>query len=416
MSRTTRTPIARAIAIALTGGLALAACGSSSKPATTASSTAAPGAKATASSAAAAPASTTAAGGTSSSSAAASTTGAPAGGDVKAGAAFPADRCAANKAVGKITYLSGFDFAASASIVEIVVAKEKGYFDKMCLDVDVKPSFSTVNYPLVGANTAQFASAGSYTEMLGYNKDGAHFVAVAIDGKVGIDALLVRPESGITTPAGLKGKKIGVKGALPPAEVALLNKYGLKQGKDYDEVSLDGFDPKVHWALPIDALPVFKSNEPGQLDAAGIKYTMFDPVKEGIPGDFGVIYTSAGFAKDHPIAVQDFLRAAMKGMDDALSDVAGAVKIAVAKINGNGNPNYLSDAGESYRWGVEAKIVKDNTPAGEGIGVVHPDSLAKLVDAYTAAGVFATKPSIDGTYSDALKGVYDPSAKVVWPS
>ncbi len=413
MSRTTRTPIARAIAVALTGGLALAACGSSSKPAATASSTAAPAASTTV----AAPASTTAAGSTSSSSAAAaSTSAAPSSGEVKAGTAFPTDRCAANKAAGKITYLSGFDFAAASSIIEIVVAKEKGYFDKMCLDVDVKPSFSTVNYPLVGANTAQFASAGSYTEMLGYNKDGAHFVAVAIDGKVGVDALLVRPDSGITTPAALKGKKIGVKGALPPAEVALLNRYGLKQGKDYEEVSLDGFDPKVHWALPIDALPVFKSNEPGQLDAAGIKYTMFDPVKEGIPGDFGVIYTNAGFAKDHPIAVQDFLRASMKGMADALADVAGSVKIAVAKINGNGNPNYLSDAGESYRWGVEAKLITDNTPAGEGVGVVHPDSLAKLVDAYTAAGVFTTKPSIDGTYSDALKGVYDSNAKVVWPS
>ena len=414
MSPTTRTPIARAIAVALTGGLALAACGSSSKPAASASTTAAPATNTTAASAAA---STTAAGTSSSSaSTAASASAASSGGDVKAGAAFPADRCAANKAAGKITYLSGFDYAASASIVEIVVAKEKGYFDKMCLDVDVKPSFSTVNYPLVGANTAQFASAGSYTEMLGYNKDGAHFVAVAIDGKVGVDALLVRPDSGVTTPAGLKGKKVGVKGALPPAEVALLNKYGLKQGKDYDEVSLDGFDPKVHWALPIDALPVYKSNETGQLDAAGIKYTMFDPVKEGIPGDFGVIYTNAGFAKDHPIAVQDFVRAAMKGMEDAQADVAGAVKIAVAKINGNGNPNYLSDAGESYRWGVEAKLVKDNTPAGEGIGVVHADALAKLVDAYTAAGVFATRPSIDGTYSDALKGVYDANAKVVWPS
>ena len=41
---------------------------------------------------------------------------------VTAGEAFPADRCAANQAAGKITYLSGFDFAAAASILEVVVA------------------------------------------------------------------------------------------------------------------------------------------------------------------------------------------------------------------------------------------------------------------------------------------------------
>ena len=29
------------------------------------------------------------------------------------------------------------------------MAKNKGYYDKMCLEVEVKPSFSTANYPLV---------------------------------------------------------------------------------------------------------------------------------------------------------------------------------------------------------------------------------------------------------------------------
>ena len=36
---------------------------------------------------------------------------------VTADAPFPAARCEANKAAGKITYLSSFDFSASASIV-----------------------------------------------------------------------------------------------------------------------------------------------------------------------------------------------------------------------------------------------------------------------------------------------------------
>ena len=38
----------------------------------------------------------------------------------------------------------------------------------MCLDVDLKASFSTANYPLVAANEAQFASAGSYAEVADY--------------------------------------------------------------------------------------------------------------------------------------------------------------------------------------------------------------------------------------------------------
>ena len=38
----------------------------------------------------------------------------------------------ANKAAGTITYLSGFDFSASASIVEVIVAKAQGLLRKPC--------------------------------------------------------------------------------------------------------------------------------------------------------------------------------------------------------------------------------------------------------------------------------------------
>lgn len=325
-------------------------------------------------------------------------------------------RCEANRAAGKITYLSGFDLAASASIVEIVVAQKKGYFEAMCLQVDVKASFSTANYPLVGANTAQFASAGSSAELLNFRKDGADFVAVVQDGKQGIDALLVRPEANIKTPADLKGKTIGVKGALPPAEVALLAKYGLKQGKDYKEVSLQGFDPKQHWAQPIDALPVYKSNEPGQLDAAGLKYQVLDPAAEGIPGSFGIIYTNRAFLDAHPTAAQDFVRAALRGLEDALADPDAAAATCFEAITAAGNKNFLSSDGELFRWRREAEIVKASTPVGEPVGLVHKSDLEAIVTTYTAAGVWPTAPSIDGSYDETIaRDVYGPDGKVIWP-
>ena len=337
----------------------------------------------------------------------------PAGDPIAAG--MPADRCEANKKAGKITYLSGFDLAATASIVEVVVAKQKGYFDTMCLDVEVKSSFSTANYPLVAANTAQFASSGSFTEMVANSTGGAKLVAIANSGKTGIDALLVRPDSGINTPADLRGKTIGVKGALPPSEVALLAKYGLKQGVDYKEVSLQGFDPKQHWAQPIDALPVFKSNEPGQLDAAGIKYVMFDPAKENIPGTFGILYTSQKFVTEHPTAVQDFVRASMKGMQDAIANPDEASKLCFQQITAGGNKNFLSESGETYRWNVEAKIVTESSK-GQPVGLIDAPMLNGLIDAYVTAGVLKAKPDLAGTYNaDLIKGVYGPDGKVIWP-
>ena len=334
---------------------------------------------------------------------------------VSAAAISDAD-CAANKAAGKITYLSSFDFAAAASIVDVVVAKEKGYFDKMCLDVDLKPSFSTANYALVAANTAQFSSAGSYTEILNFSKDGAAFVALADYGHTPIEELLVKGDGGITTLEGLKGKTIGVKGDIPPSIVAMLAKAGLKRGTDYKEVLLDGFDPVVQ-LKQVDALPVYKSNEPGQLDRAGVKYTAFNPTDSGTPGSFGLLYASQKFAADNPTVVRDFIRASLKGMQDAIADPAGAVALSVKQINAAGNKNYLTEEGENFRWTAELAEVQKGTPSGP-VGIIDPAQLKAEVDAYAEAGIFkGGKPAMDGTYNaDLAKSLYGADGKVSWPS
>jgi ABC-type nitrate/sulfonate/bicarbonate transport system substrate-binding protein len=326
------------------------------------------------------------------------------------------DRCEANKAAGTITYLSSFDFAATASIVDVVVAKQKGYFDKMCLDVDLKSSFSTANYPLVAAGRAQFSSAGSYSEVLTQSKGGAKFTVVADEGKTGIDGLLVKSDVGVTKLSDLAGKTLGVLGAITPSVKAMLFKAGLVEGKDYKTVLLDGFDPVAHFHQDIVGRPGFKSNEPGILERAGVPFELFDPAADGIPGSFGIVYTSQDFLKQHPTAVQDFVRASMKGLADAVADPAGAVAASMALIQTAGNQNHLTAEGETFRWNTESKMVVDSTPEGEPLGMVDPGQLKAEVDAYNAAGVFDSPPSMDGTYdADLIKGVYDTSGNVVWP-
>ena len=326
------------------------------------------------------------------------------------------ERCDQNKAAGKITYLSSFDFSASASIVDVVTAKKQGYFQQLCLDVDLVSGFSTSNYPLVAAGRAQFSSAGNYTEILNFSRDGAEFVALVDYGKSPIEALVTK-DGGATDLSQLKGKTIGVKGDIPPSVVALLAKAGLQRHRDYKEVLLDGFDPATHLQLAIDALPVYKSNEPGQLDAKGIKYHLFDPSTSNIPGSFGLIYTSKEFATKHPSAAQDFTRAALKGMEDALANPSASVAACLQLIDASGNQAFLSLAGETYRWTQEAKIVKAGTPPGEPVGLIDPSLLATEYQTYVDAGVWPDGAPADGKYYDAAvaKSVYSAGGTVVWP-
>ncbi|MFN3258366.1 MAG: ABC transporter substrate-binding protein [Ilumatobacter sp.] len=338
---------------------------------------------------------------------------------VVAGAPFPAERCAANEAAGTVTFLTGFDFAAAASIVEVIVADAAGYYDDLCLDVEIRPGFSAQNYPLLASGSAQFASGGSFSEVVNFaNANDASFIAASVAGRTAIDTLIVK--AGVATElADLAGTTIGVKGKLPTSIEVMLLEAGLVEGDDFDTVLLEGFDPLAHIAQPIDALPGWKSNEVGALERAGVGISLFDPLEAGVPGSFGVIFTTAEFASEHPTAATDFMRATARGLADAVTDPAAAAATAVDLINAGGNPNFLSPDGETFRWETEAELILAGTPEGVGFGTPDLAVLQAELDAYAPTGVFGDDVStLDAsTYvaSSVIDGVYDDDAVVIWP-
>lgn len=336
-----------------------------------------------------------------------------------AGQPIPEARCQANQEAGTIVYLSSFDFAATASIVDVLVAKSKGYYEALCLDVELKPSFSVDNYPQIAANDAQFSSGGSFSEMVDFaGANDAGFVALAVEGRTGIDALITK-DGAVPTLADIAGTKIGVKGAITPSVKAMLAQQGLIEGEDYETVLLDGFDPLVHIEVPdIVGFPGYKSNEPLQLEAAGVPFTLYDPSDYGVPGSFGVVYTNDTFLTEHPTAAQDFMRATMRGLADAIADPAGAAEIAVGFIEAGDNIMFLSAESETARWGVESQLVADGVDPGAPLGLPLVDELTAEVTTYASIGLFdGVAPDITTMVDPAvLAGVYDADGTVIWPS
>lgn len=232
-----------------------------------------------------------------------------------------------------------------------------------------------------------------------------------------IDSLIVKP--GVAAElADLAGTTIGVKGKLPPSVAAMLATAGLVEGDDYTTVLLEGFDPLAHFAIDsIAGFPGYKSNEPGALERAGIEFDLFDPIDYDIPGSFGVIFTSGSFAAANPTVLEDFMRATMMGLADAIADPDAAVAAAVALINANGNPNFLSIEGEAFRWTTDAALVAGLAPEGTGIGVPDAAGLQRELDTYAEFGIFGDdRPTATDHISDVLTRVYDDTGAVIWPA
>lgn len=340
---------------------------------------------------------------------------------VVAGEPFPGERCAANQAAGTIDYFTGFDYAATASILEVIVAEDAGYYDELCLDVEITPSFSVANYALVAANEAQFSSAGSFSELATQARaNEADLVALSVAGHIAVDVLMVKPDRA-TSLAELEGETIGVKGALPPSiAVMLQQEAGLVEGDGFRTALLDGFDPFAHWAIEdIAALPGWRSNEPGALQRGGETFDLYDPAEFGVPGSFGLIYTNGQFLADHPTAVEDFMRATMRGLADAIADPEAAAATTFALAEANGNPAFLSTEGETFRWTTDADAIVASTPEGSPIGAPVAAELEAQIAAYDAVGYYGEDgpPPVEGRFHpDLVADLYDDAGQVIWPA
>lgn len=340
---------------------------------------------------------------------------APAGvGSVEAGEAFPADRCTANRNAGTITFLTSFDYAAAASIIDVVAAESQGYFEDVCLDVKLQSGFSTANVATVAAGQAQMTSLGSFSEVVVANAADAGLVAVAVEGQTSIEELLVENDAKVTKLSDLNGAKIGIKGGIPFSIRAMLAKGGVEE-KELTQIEVD-FNPVLLFETEIVALPVYKSNEPGQLDAQGYKgkYQSFDPADENIPASFAVFTTSASFAEEHPTAVADFLRAALKGFEWADENPAEAVEATLAKSD----PNlFFSPEGEAFRWETERKLVRSATPAGRTVGTIDPARLQAEVDNLVSLGVIPKdRADIQAAFDTTFIDEVSEGDKIIWAS
>jgi ABC-type nitrate/sulfonate/bicarbonate transport system substrate-binding protein len=329
---------------------------------------------------------------------------------------FPADRCAANQAAGTITFLTGFDYAAAASIVEVIYAAELGYYEDLCLDVEILSSFSTANYPLIAGGQGQFASGGSFSEVVAFAAaNQADLVAVMVAGSTPIDTLIMKPDA----PADLTGSTIGVKGKMPASIEVMLLRAGLTNGVDYTTVPVDGFDPTAHIAIPsIIGFPGWKSNEPGRLQREGIEFRTLDPTEAQIPGSFGAIFTSRSFIDQHPTAAEDFVRATLRGLASAIADPAAAAAAAVNLVIANGNPNFLSPEGEVFRWATEAELISSRTPAGVAAGTPDPLTLEVEVSTYAEVGFFGpetTPQTSTHVNADLARTVTKADGGTIWP-
>jgi NitT/TauT family transport system substrate-binding protein len=331
-------------------------------------------------------------------------------GPVPGGTTIGTERCAQNRAAGPITFLTSFAYAASAGILDVLAAQQLGYFDALCLTVTLEPG--SANAQLVSAGTAQLAGMGDASSVLVAIDNGADIVGIMTYGNVGAVELITMQAAGITALNGLAGKTIGYKVAPSPQIVAMLTAAGVDLGR-VNFVSV-GFDPILLARGRIDALIVYKSNEPQDLKAQGYQIAEWDPDAYGIHATFNVLVANRQWAAAHPTAVQDFLRAVLHGFawigqSDANLDSA----LGFAQSH---SPAGYDRAVNKRRWQIEAAMIDQHQQAGVGLGRLDDASWQPEAAMLLRAKLVSRPPQVAAAHDNAYLDAIYHGGTLIWPA
>ncbi|WP_420863675.1 ABC transporter substrate-binding protein [Algirhabdus cladophorae] len=195
----------------------------------------------------------------------------------------------------------------------IIVAQEKGYFADQNLEVEVIAPADPSDPPkMVAAGKAELAI--SYQPQLHLQiHEGLPLQRVGTLVATPLNCLLTLADGPITTPADLRGKKVGfsVGGVEEAVLAAILNKYGMT----LDDIEL----VNVNWSLSpslmskqVDAvIGAFRNFELNQMDIEGVAGNCFFVEEEGLPPYDELIYVANTNSMDKDLIAR-FLAATEK--------------------------------------------------------------------------------------------------------
>jgi NitT/TauT family transport system substrate-binding protein len=324
-------------------------------------------------------------------------------------ALISAERCAANRAAGTITYVSPFGFDASAGIIDVFAADKLGYFDDLCLKVRfVTNSFTSA--ALVSEGKATTTSTGSAADFLVLAASGANIKAVATYGNTSDYCIITRPE--ITTLKQLEGHTLGYHGVKEAPDLEMLRAAGV----DLDKVKLintPNYDPNQIVQGHLDAVGCYQSNEPLTLRAEHAKFNEFTPAQFGVSGTYNVVFFNRDFLAAHRAAAQDFMRADLHAFAYCEAHELACIRIEQGYADRAGAD--FPVAHEQQVWQVEAALSREHSLPGRGIGVQTVAEWQPEARAVVEFGLAESVPSLNRVQDTTLVADLYDGTRLIWP-
>ncbi len=292
-------------------------------------------------------------------------------------------------------------WVTQAQFAGYYVAQAKGYYKDAGLDVTIMPGGPDINPEQVLAGGGADVIVDWMPSALASREKGSPVVNIAQPFKRSGLMLTCRKETGIATPADLKGKTLGVwfyGNEYPFLSWMSQLKLPTTGGADGVNVLKQGFNVDPLLQKQADCISTMTYNEYHQVLEAGVKaedLVVFKYEDQGVATLEDGLYTLESKLKDPAFVttMAKFVKASMKGWDEARKDPAGAVKVVLE-----------NDASGSQTEAHQATMVEEVNKLTEGSdGTLDTAAADRTVATLMAGGsdpVITKKP--EGAWTDVV--------------
>ena len=238
---------------------------------------------------------------------------------------------AQDAALTKVTL--ALDWYPTAQHAGIFVAQEKGYFTEAGLEVELyTPADPTTVLHTVGAGRDTFGIS-YHADVLFARQEEVPVVSVGALVQHPLNSLLFLAETGITRPADLAGKSVGIAGV--PSDDAILGTILASDGLTLDDVEVInvGYDllPAILSRRADAVIGAYWTHESIVAEQQGEDVGYLRVEEWGVPDYYElVVVTGESYAADHPETVTALLGAIQRGYNDAIADPDAAISTLAA--------------------------------------------------------------------------------------
>ena len=276
----------------------------------------------------------------------------------------------------QLSWFDQFQFAG------YYMAKEKGFYKELGLDVEIKPFEFGIDIPKEVSDGKIDFAVGRETLILERTKN-RNIVALYALFQATPLILISTKESGINTINDFSNKKIMT--TIDDSSEVSLKAMIISNKVKVEDLNFLKHTHNINDLLNknTDVISAYISKAPFQLNQKSVEYNIFDPKKFGFDMYSDMLYTSENLINSDLNAVLLFKKASLKGWEYAYSNIQESANLIYEKYN---SEKLTKD--ELIYEGTELKKLSYFKTAN--LGEIKKDKIQRIYDLYNLMGLIDT--------------------------